>query len=94
MRTITARKMQVQEMIEVTGEQFKVIYDLNPWIGLNQYDEAHSDFNTNEIVGYIAGDINMLQMHEKDMKITDSSVHDCWFVNKAFFDENYMEVEA
>jgi hypothetical protein len=92
MRTIKAVKMAEQRMVEVTLDELRMLMNLNPWISLGQYD-IKNHLSEKGVIGYVAGDIGALQMHEKDMKITDSSVHDCWFINKDFFDKNYKEIK-
>jgi hypothetical protein len=91
MRRLSARKTQTQEMLEVTIDELRTIMDLNPWVSLGQFDIENS-LNKEGIVGYIAGDIDKLQLHPKDMKIADHPF-DCWFINKDFFDKNYEEIE-
>jgi hypothetical protein len=79
-------------MLEVTQDELKVLLDLNPWISLGKFDIENS-INGKGVIGYIAGDIGALQMPDVESKITDSSVHDCWFINKDFFDKNYKEIK-
>ena len=88
MKYIKAQKTAITEMIEVTREELYVLLELNPYISVGEYDKINC-INNDGVIGYVAGDINSIQMHEKDMKITDSSVKDAWFINKEFFDNNY-----
>jgi hypothetical protein len=78
-------------MLEVTFEELKELKELNSWISLGQYD-IENHMKDKGIIGYIAGDIGTLKLSDEEDKITDDSVHDCWFINKDFFDENYEEI--
>jgi hypothetical protein len=92
MRTLEARKTQTQMMIEVSLEELKELKELNPWISLGQYD-IENHMKDEGVIGYVAGDVGTLKLSDEEDKITDDSVHDCWFINKDFFDENYEEKE-
>jgi hypothetical protein len=92
MKTIEARKVQTQKMIEVTSKELKELMELNPWISLGKYD-IKNHIEDEGIIGYVAGDIHTLQMG-KETKITDDSVHDCWFINKDFFKNNFVEIKG
>jgi len=91
MKRLTARKIQTQDMIQVTKDELHELMNLNPWISLGQFD-IENHLNKEGVIGYVAGDIHTLQMHKEDMKITHNSVHDCWFINKDFFETNYERV--
>ena len=90
MRHLTARKTQTQEMIEVNVDELRTIKNLNPWVNLGEFDIKNS-LDKEGTVGYIAGDINKLQLHRDDTKIAGHPF-DCWFINTNFFDKNYEEI--
>jgi hypothetical protein len=92
MRRIKAIKIAKQDMLEVTREELKEIMELNPWVSLGQFD-IENYVDGEGVIGYVAGDIGALRMPGEESKITDSSVHDCWFINWDFFEKNYQEVE-
>jgi hypothetical protein len=91
MRTLKAIKKKEQKMVEVTQDELRELVDLNPWISLGKYDLTYH-VKKDGVIGYIAGDIGKLQMHKEDMQMANHPF-DCWFINKEFFDENYIEVE-
>ncbi len=91
MRQIKAQKIATQTMLEVTPSELKNLMDLNPWISLGQYDLENTDFDSMDIIGYVAGDIDRLTFESNEKKpITETS--DVWFINKDFFDKNYREI--
>jgi hypothetical protein len=93
MRTLEAQKIQTQMMLEVNLEELKELKKLNPWISIGQYDiETH--MKDKGVIGYIAGDIGTLKLSDEEDKIADNSFHDCWFINKDFFNKNYKEKET
>jgi len=103
MRELKAQKTQTQNMMEVTLSELKKLMELNPWISLGQFDidpdiskaEQNKVINPDAeetVIGYIAGDIDVLRIHDKDSKPKVTEAYDCWFINKDFFSKNYKEV--
>ena len=91
MRQIKAQKTTTQGMLEVTSSELKSLVTLNPWIAIGQHDLENTDFNSENIIGYVAGDIDQLTFKSGAKKpINEAS--DVWFINKNFFDKNYREI--
>ena len=95
MKHINAKKKAETKMLQVTLDELVELTNLNPYISIGKFDLANTvhkeDGDT--MVGYLAGDINKLQLDGKNKMITDSSVHDVWFVSKNFFNANYEEIK-
>lgn len=83
MREIEVIKMNSVRMLEVTGQELKKIN--NPAISVGLYDSENTDFESTEIIGYVAGEIDVIN--------TDPCA-DLWFINKDFFSKNYKEFEG
>ena len=92
MRTLTAAKTNTQEMMEVTGKEATQLIQLNEWISVGDYDKENTKWDSDEIVGYIAGNINALIEVGEEQHV-DPSAYDCWFINKEFFETNYEEIK-
>jgi len=77
-------KKKNSEMIGVTGIELKELINKRPSIIIKGDGYKEVDFDSNDIVMYIEGDIDKLYS-----AVDDGDKCDCVFMTKEFFDENY-----
>jgi len=83
MRRIKCAKKPIEiEVLEITKAELKELLNDNP-ISISKIDNEWLavECGNDEMVGYIAGEIN--EMNSKD------KIPDLWFINKYYFKENY-----
>jgi len=87
----------IVEAIEVTKADLNAIKDKCSYVSISEADEDFlKDFEDNDIVGAIFGNIDNIFRDITDPKYTVNVVEnpDCWFVNKNFIAKNYKDFNS
>jgi len=91
-RILTLRGNKISEVLEVTGKDLEALNGNHSFISISEHDMNTVNFKSDEVVGVIAGDINNIdEVHNNEKPIAENP--DCWFINKEFFDKNYVNLE-
>jgi len=86
-KPVKAMKTAVVNLLPVSGPELLAINNrLNLTISISAFDKENTDFDHKGLVGYIAGDIEKINSD-------DPETPDLWFINLAFFNENYKLVD-
>jgi len=91
-RILTLRGNKISEVLEVTGKDLEALNGNYSFISISEHDMNTVDFKSDEVVGVIAGDINSID-EVWDGVNEQLQNPDCWFINKEFFDKNYVNLE-
>lgn len=97
MKKITViRGNKISEVLLVNKEELEALSKKYSFISISEHDENiifnSQDISKNDIVGVIAGDINNINEIHDGINETIQNP-DCWFINKEFFEKNYINLD-
>ena len=91
MKKVMVIKKAASDMMQVNGPEFAKLNGLSgKSISVSQFDKESVDFSSEDVIGYVAGDISWIS--ETGINQDQDGTRDLWFVNLEYFAENYQEL--